>query len=109
MALFSAQPSLIGWWATQSIWRGGSEVIERRADESRRLFAGTLEDPRSWLETHRVDYILFTREDATTSGARFQALSESLAGDYEFRAFGYVGAVPIGLWQRREPLGTDEP
>jgi len=108
MALFAAQPSLIGWWGTQSIWRGGSEVIERRADESRRLFAGTLEDQRDWLNTHRVDYILFTREDATTSGARFQALSESLAEDYEFRAFEYVGAVPIGLWQRRKPLGTDE-
>jgi hypothetical protein len=109
IALFAEQPSLIGWWGTQNVWRGGSAVIERRTDESRRLFAGTLTDSRVWLAEHRVDYILWTREDATTLGPRFQALDDTLSADYEFRTFEYVGAVPIGLWQRRKLLGAIGP
>jgi hypothetical protein len=62
-----------------------------------------------WLAEHRVDYILWAREDATTLGPRFQALNDALAADYEFRAFETVGAVPIGLWQRRTLLGAVAP
>lgn len=109
LALFAAQPSLIGWWATQNVWRGGSVAIERRAEQSRQLYAGTLTDARVWLAEHRVDYILWAREDATTLGPRFQALNDALAADYEFRAFETVGAVPIGLWQRRTLLGAVAP
>jgi len=109
IALFAEQPSLIGWWGTQNVWRGGSAVIERRADESRQLFAGTLTDSRVWLAEHRVDYILWTRDEATTLGPRFQALDDALSADYEFRAFEYVGTVPIGLWQRRQLLGAVGP
>lgn len=109
LALFAAQPSAIGWWGTQNVWRGGSAVIEQRAKESRQLFAGTLSDSRVWLAEHRVDYILWTREEATTLGPRFQTLDDALSADYEFRAIDYVGSAPIGLWQRRKLLGAVAP
>lgn len=109
LALFAEQPSFIGWAGTQSVWRGGSMMIQQRAEESRQFFSGTSNDPLVWLRASRIDYILWTREDATESGDRFARLSESLSPDFEFKAIDYAGSVPVGLWQRRRPMEVEHP
>lgn len=104
LALFAEKPSVIGWSATQQSWRGGSTLVAQRAQESRQFFTGELSRPLDWLTAQRVDYILWTRQDALNLAPHFTALSERLKPAFEFKPFAYVGDTPIGLWQRRRAV-----
>lgn len=99
-ALFSDQPSLMGWPAHVSLWHNASPDVWIMRQQTIDFYKGTLPDPLGWLLQHDVRYVVWGHTERYANN--WQQVNETLAGRYDWLPFLNSANDHVGVWVRRQ-------
>ena len=103
VTLFAGKQSFLGWPWLEEAWRGSYLEIDQRYVQMNALYAGTLQDPLSWLLHNNVRYILWLPRDNADKNARFAPLREQIKPRYYWHhMYGNDGDFAVGFWERSD-------
>ncbi len=118
--LFTQHYSLGGWIQHELVWRTvDRRDLERLAMERMDLYQAKLTDPRDWLLSHDVDYMVWILPDDLrddNKGLTYWAkINDQIKSSYRFVDFSDPHLLPqdrrpVGVWVRRDyptPLATE--
>lgn len=112
LALFSGQPSALGWPDHVAQWRA-SPLVRARAEAARRLYRGQLPDAADWLQALSVSYVVWRSEDSAAYGGDALArLRAQLHGRYVWVPMDSGAPLAAGVLVRateRRSSGRQEP
>lgn len=100
LAIFSGHTALLGWPGHQSNWRGYRLDVRKRARDVEAFYSGAMSEPLPWLRFHRVDYVLWTRDEAGFGEDHRRKIDAALAPEFYWECFSPDGTPVVGLWQR---------
>lgn len=94
-ALYSRQPSLLGWPSHVSQWHGEPKVVWELNREIKDTHPAAL----AWLLQNQVKYIVWGRPESTS--AAWQTIQKAIASEYDWRPFLETPETRLGIWARR--------
>jgi hypothetical protein len=103
VTLFSAKQSFIGWPAVENRMRGADAGADRRAALVQGFYLGTLPDPRGWLLSNSVRYVVWLPRDCVKGRATLPGMRALLAPYYFWHPV-YKGdeGLEVGFFERSD-------
>lgn len=95
--LLAGKQSYLAWGGHEILWRKDPNTVNRKAEEIKAFYAGTLGNKKQWLQANNIDYILVT-DFSRMERAVFDHINAEISADYQWVEFS--GAPLIGLWVR---------
>lgn len=95
--LLAGKQSYLAWGSHEILWRKDPNTVNRKAEEVRAFYAGTLGNKKQWLRENSIDYILLT-DYSPMDRAVFDLINSEISGSYRWVAFS--GDPLVGLWVR---------
>lgn len=97
-ALFSNKPSLVGWYAHESQWRGEPSFIRQRGYDAQAFYKGQLNNSLAWLLQNNVRYIVWSKNHNNS----YQKIHQQIKSSYHFVMIKNDGKTKHGLWVLKE-------
>lgn len=99
-ALHSGHPSTAGWPDHVAQWRGNPAFIAERTQAIREIYQGRKPDAATWLRGLGVQYVVWSRFDASLGPQALAQLKQQLANDYTWIPLWSNGAEEFGVFKR---------
>jgi hypothetical protein len=106
LPLFADKQMWLGWAGHELLWRSFQDTIRRRQDALMLLYNGDMPEAGKWLQSQRIDYVLWYRKADTPE--LWDKVNKSIATGYEWcDLFIYQNAGKevrrLGYWRRLPP------
>jgi hypothetical protein len=98
-ALYSNQPSLMGWPAHLGVWHNNSPDTWLMRQQFIDFYKGTMPDALGWLLQHNVRYVVWGHTERYATN--WQQMHDTLAGRYDWQPFVNSANDHVGVWVRR--------
>lgn len=95
--LLAGKQSYLAWGSHEALWRKAPNTVNRKAEENKAFYAGTLGNKKQWLRENSIDYILLT-DYSRMDRAVFELINSEISGSYRWVEFS--GDPLVGLWVR---------
>lgn len=101
MGVYTQNPSMLGWPAHMTGYRGPSATYSWRTyDMVQSFYGGTKPDAASWLKYQDVKYIIWSVQDDKVPNA-FNYINNTIKQDYDWFPFYRDAANQAGIWIRK--------
>ena len=87
----------LGWEGYELLWRGFPEDVRLRKGRLMSFYDGSLPDAVEWLESEKIDYVLFYR--STDTGLRWAELDRQIGAAYTWCELLTENDRKIGFWR----------
>lgn len=101
-ALYSGQPSLLGWVHHVSLWRNSQPSVLQLNEEIRAFYLDRNTQALPWLLKNKVRYIVWGRPEEASS--HWPQIDAAISSHYAWREFTAAGSGKVGVWERREQV-----
>ena len=98
-ALYSRQPSLLGWPSHVSQWHGEPQVVWQLNQQIKDFYLGVHPAALAWLLHNKVEYIVWGRPESTS--AAWQTIQKAIGSEYDWQPFLETPEARLGVWARR--------
>jgi len=99
LTILAGQTAFLGWPNHENVWRGNRADIEARRREVEAFFAGAMADSARWLESNRIGYVLWLREDNPLH--TWGRIDGQIKDRYEWHGFYEAGEYRVGMWRKK--------
>ena len=101
LTILAGQTAYLGWASHENVWRANRADIEGRRHEVETFYGGDLADSVLWLESNRIRYVLWLRDDNQLPAHTFDKLNGLIRNRYAWHGYYEVGDYHVGLWEQR--------
>jgi uncharacterized membrane protein len=101
LTILAGQTAYLGWPSHENVWRGNRADIGVRKQQVETFYRGELPDSSRWLESNRIRYVLWLRDESQLPPHTFDKLNFLLRDRYQWRGYYEVGDYHVGLWEMR--------
>lgn len=98
-ALYSRQPSLLGWPSHVSQWHGDPQTVWQLNQQIKDFYLGVHPAALAWLLQNKVKYVVWGRPEGTS--AAWKTIQKTIASEYDWRPFLETPETRLGIWVRR--------
>jgi len=110
MTTLSGQQAYLGWLGHEQLWRGYLYELQYRYDKLQALYDGNLPNAGEWMQSQRVDYILWFKnygaeqawDKSTDVETLWDKVNASLQPQYVWHEFYHEPTRRVGLWEKRK-------
>ena len=99
-ALYSQQPSLLGWPNHVSLWHGAPQEVWLINQQIKDFYLGHHPAALPWLLQSKVRYIVWGRPESTS--AAWQSIQQAIGSQYHWQPFLETPDTRVGVWIRKE-------
>jgi len=101
LTIFAGQTAFLGWPSHENVWRGNRADINARKRDVDLFYMGTLPDSSRWLESNRIAYVVWGRDDNQLPPQTFDRLNDAIKDRYSWNGYYEAGTYHVGLWKLR--------
>ena len=93
--IFTGKPVLLGWPSHLRTWHGSVPRVWLMKEEIEKFYKGEMADTLSWLQSNKVQYIVFGPK---TNNKNFEAIHNQIKSQYAWHEYEHSRKRHTGLW-----------